>query len=87
MNEIIYNKYYMDIGLNMLRKIETQMNLSDKLKDILSNNRLLMMIIVGNIVVYILFSILTTFFKIPIVLFLGTVLGVWVYMKVNKKKD
>ena len=77
----------MDIGLNMLRKIETQMNLSDKLKDILSNNRLLMMIIVGNIVVYILFSILTTFFKIPIVLFLGTVLGVWVYMKVNKKND
>ena len=77
----------MDIGLNILRKIETQMNLSDKLKDILSNNRLLMMIIVGNIVVYILFSILTTFFKIPIVLFLGTVLGVWVYMKVNKKKD
>lgn len=77
----------MDIGLNILRKIETQMNLSDKLKDILSNNRLLMMIIVGNIVVYILFSILTTFFKIPIVLFLGSVLGVWVYMKVNKKKD
>lgn len=49
----------------------------------LKNNRLLTTIIIANIVVYIMFTIINTFFKLPVVLFLGTILGLWVY---NNKK-
>lgn len=47
----------------------------------LKNNRLLTTIIIANIVVYIMFTIINTFFKLPVVLFLGTILGLLVYNK------
>ena len=81
----------MDTGINIIKNFITKMKLNEKIGEIYSNsfkdNRLLMSIIVGNIVVYIIFTLLSTFFKLPIVLFLGTSLGLWVYMRTNNKKQ
>ena len=76
----------MELALSMLKNTISQLKIEDKLKDIFKDNRLLMFIIVANIIVYIIITFLSTFFKLPIILFVGTTLGVWMYMKTNNKK-
>jgi hypothetical protein len=49
----------------------------------IKNNSLMFTILFSIMMVYILFTIFNTFFKIPVILFLGTVLGL--YMHKNKK--
>lgn len=81
----------MELALSMLRNTISQLKIEDKLKDTFKdtfkNNRLLMFIIVANIIVYLVITFLSTFFKLPIILFVGTTLGVWMYMKTNNKKS
>ena len=76
----------MELALSMLKNTISQLKIEDKIKDIFKDNRLLMFIIVANIIVYIIITFLSTFFKLPIILFVGTTLGVWMYMKTNNKK-
>jgi len=49
----------------------------------IKNNSLMFTILFSIMMVYILFTIFNTFFKIPVILFLGTILGL--YMHKNKK--
>lgn len=76
----------MELALNMLKNTISKLKIEDKLKDIFKDNRLLMFIIVANIIVYLVITFLSTFFKLPIILFVGTTLGIWMYMKMNNKK-
>ena len=48
-------------------------------KKYFKNNRLLFSILFSIALVYMLFAIFNTFFKIPVILFLGTVLGLYIY--------
>ena len=77
----------MELALSMLKNTISQLKIEDKLKDIFKDNRLLMFIIVANIIVYLVITFLSSFFKLPIILFVGTTLGVWMYMKTNNKKS
>ena len=52
----------------------------------LKNNRLLFTILFSIMGVYMLFSIFNTFFKIPVILFLGTILGLYIYKNPSKIK-
>ncbi len=87
----IYKKYnIINIIMDMvdsLKTIASNLKLNTMFNKIwnsqLKNNRLLTTIIIANVVVYIMFTIINTFFKLPVVLFLGTILGLWVY---NNKK-
>ena len=76
----------MELALSILKNTISKLKIEDKLKDIFKDNRLLMFIIVANIIVYLVITFLSTFFKLPIILFVGTTLGIWMYMKMNKKK-
>lgn len=76
----------MELALSMLKNTISKLKIEDKLKDIFKDNRLLMFIIVANIIVYLVITFLSTFFKLPIILFVGTTLGIWMYMKMNNKK-
>ena len=71
--------------VDSLKTIASKLNLNKMLNNVwnnqLKNNRLLTTIIIANIVVYIMFTIINTFFKLPVVLFLGTILGLLVYNK------
>jgi len=49
----------------------------------IKNNSLMFTILFSIIIVYVLFTIFNTFFKIPVILFLGTVLGLYIHK--NKK--
>ena len=77
----------MELALSILKNTISKLKIEDKLKDIFKDNRLLMFIIVANIIVYMIITFLSTFFKLPIILFVGTTLGVWMYMKTNNKKS
>tara|TARA_B100000674_G_C37598273_1_gene804064 strand:- start:33 stop:266 length:234 start_codon:yes stop_codon:yes gene_type:complete len=76
----------MELALSILKNTISKLKIEDKLKDIFKDNRLLMFIIVANIIVYLVITFLSTFFKLPIILFVGTTLGIWMYMKMNNKK-
>jgi len=77
----------MELALSILKNTISKLKIEDKLKDIFKDNRLLMFIIVANIIVYMIITFLSTFFKLPIILFVGTTLGVWMYMKTSNKKS
>ena len=71
--------------INKIKNLTSKLNLNNNFTNLwnahIKNNRLLTTIIIANIVIYIMFTLINTFFKLPIVLFLGTVLGLWVYSK------
>lgn len=76
----------MELALSILKNTLSKLKIDEKVKDIFKNNTLLMFIIVANIIVYLVITFLSTFFKLPIILFVGTTLGIWMYMKTNNKK-
>tara|TARA_B100000780_G_scaffold150581_3_gene105192 strand:+ start:1436 stop:1666 length:231 start_codon:yes stop_codon:yes gene_type:complete len=76
--------------MNILKNKDTaikvtkiKQNFEQFYKKYIKNNSLMFTILFSIMMVYILFTVFNTFFKIPVILFLGTILGLYIHK--NKK--
>ena len=54
-------------------------------KRYIKDNKLILYIIISIIVVYLLTSFLSFFFRLPIIIFVGVLLGIFIQQRVNQK--